>query len=163
MLSSTRVKIHRVEFTNETALEPFSWWLILGYAYSLGVGHLCVWRFVRTAHNSSGTELEPGQPRAALALGYLERALYTSLWLMGSSELILGWLALKAAGVLRQTAKDQIVYNTFLVGTGLSLGFGVVGGMLVQLADSGEKAQALVIAAGPIALSLGLIAVMRRP
>ena len=152
-----------MEFVDETVIEPFSWWLVAGYAYSLVIGHLCVSRFVHASHLSSGTQLEPGQPKIAAMVGHLERALYTSLWLMGSSELILGWLALKAAGVLRQTTKDQVVYNTFLVGTGLSLVFGVAGGMLVQLADSGETARALVIAAGPVALSLGLIAGIRRP
>ena len=71
-------------------------------------------------------------------------------------------VALKAAGVLRQTSRDQVVYNTFLVGTGLSLGFGVAGGMLVEIGDEREWAQLLVVAVGPVALSLGLIAGVRR-
>ena len=58
--------------------------------------------------------------------------------------------------------RARVPYNTFLVGTGLSLVFGVAGGMLVELGDEREWAQVLVVAAGPVALSLGMIGRVRR-
>jgi hypothetical protein len=68
---------------------------------------------------------------------------------------------LKVAGVLRSHPRDQLVFNTFLVGTALSLVFGVAGGLLVVLADRGETGQFSVVLAAPPALTLLLIGVVR--
>ena len=90
---------------DQTLIEPFSWWLVAGYAYSLVLGHLCVSRFVRASHGFSGTNLEPGQPELAATVGFLERALYTSLWLMGSSGADPGMARTEGCG--RTQADDE--------------------------------------------------------
>jgi hypothetical protein len=135
--------------------ESFGWWLPLGYAYSLGAGHLCVSWFVRTAHQSYDREPARPQQRTAATVGHLERALFTSAWLLGNAEFVIGgWFVLKAASVLRRDETDQLVYNTFLVGTGLSLIFGVAGGLLAELGDASETEQLLAVLCAPPLLTL---------
>lgn len=145
---------------DEIPLEPFTWWLVLGFAYSVAVGQVLVSLVIEAGHRVAYTRTRrrrtSPQQQSAAAVGYFERALYTALWLTPHPELILGWLALKAAGVLRQSRDDQLVYNTFLLGTGLSLAFGVAGGMIVELLEDGDWERAIAVAVGPVALSLWL-------
>src|SRR3972149_8298714 len=66
-----------------------------------------------------------------ISLGIIERVLYTSaVW--GDELLFIGiWLALK--GLVTRWERwdeDRRLFNIFLVGTGVSLAFGVLGGVI---------------------------------
>jgi len=71
-----------------------------------------------------------GKPRAILTpvLGIVERGLYTGALLMGAPEWIAVWLALKVAVAWRRwEGEKRGSYNLFLIGSALSVMFGVIG------------------------------------
>ncbi len=66
----------------------------------------------------------------------MERILYTAFWIINKPEVIAGWLVLKAIGEwnpknikkIDVVNREQIII--FLIGTAISLMFGVAGGIV---------------------------------
>jgi hypothetical protein len=140
------------------------WLLAPGYIYSLFVGQLFVGWFMHRVYRLMGG---PGTHKAVrwqpAAVGYLERALYTTAWLYGVPEFIGLWFLVRAAGQWgrwQRGFKDatgrefsgRAVYNTFLLGAGLSLAFGVGGAVLAQGAADSLWVIVTLAAVLPIAL-----------
>ncbi len=64
--------------------------------------------------------------------GTIERVLYTTSIIQGYPQFIGVWLVFKVAShwFTTQTDKTRVSYNIFYIGAGLSLMFGVLGGMV---------------------------------
>jgi hypothetical protein len=146
----------------------------VAYLYSLFIAQLTIRPLFKTGYRQLGGQAETSQSRwQPAAVGYLERALYTSAWVVGRPELAAVWLALKVAGqwgrwqVDRTLGTVQIqgrsVYNLFLLGSGLSLAFAFAGGLVVEPLAKGAYLDAIAIALGPVALTafLSLLAAGR--
>ncbi len=99
------------------------------------VGAFCVVTFI--AHCPIRLAVDGLRPRSPLphpfdaqvmksAQGFIERFLYMTAWLVGYPELIAVWLALKVASQWKRWSEDA-GYNTFLVGTALSVFWGSAG------------------------------------
>lgn len=69
-------------------------------------------------------------------LGAIERLLYTTAIIIGESNFIALWLTLKTISQWEKwkgkDEKSRANFNNFLSGTGLSLAYGVLGGMVVK-------------------------------
>jgi len=75
-------------------------------------------------------------------LGWVEKALFFSAIIVDVPEFIVFWLAMKVAA--RWGAwEHRGVFNTFLIGTGLSLGWGVLGGKFVSWSLNKEYLKAI--------------------
>ncbi len=93
----------------------------------------------------------------AVLMGIVERCIYFFSFNLGYEEFIAIWLALKAAPQLRNWEKGfevagykeisgRVIYNIFLIGNGLSIGFAVMGANLVPLIESGHYLQSVILA-----------------
>lgn len=138
---------------------PLVAWLAVGYLFSFLIGHWCTRLVVVELHRRFGTAV-PGFLPAIVA--YLERALYTTAWLLGTPQFIAVWLALKVAGQWKRFTRDESglasrsFYNAFLVGNGLNISFGVVGGLIVQWLINGNVTGAILAPIALIGLTLAL-------
>ena len=122
--------------------------LALGYGFSVLVGHFLIrWTL------SSLYVFDPQQPPDlihAQLVGVVERVLYTTSWLLGHPEFIAVWLALKVAGQWNRWSEDRdgipgrAFYNVFLIGSGLSILYGVTGALIVRWLTDEEKVSAAV-------------------
>jgi len=83
------------------------------------------------------------------AVGHVERTIYTGAFLLGHPEFTAVWLAFKTLGRGRT---DRSAFNLWLVGSGLSLSFGVAGGVLAATPPGGEWW----VNGWPIVVSVGL-------
>jgi hypothetical protein len=123
--------------------------ILIGLAYSLILGHI----FVKLVSEAMWTKLLDKAPDLEQVarrdnwqtpiVGAVERALYFSCYLLGQYSFVGLWLMLKVAGQWRRwnegigdtetnerKLEGRSIYYVFLVGSTLSLAFGVVGGML---------------------------------
>jgi hypothetical protein len=138
------------------------WWhYVVGYTFAIGVGHLTI-RPLSLALWSGLPQQEaavqrdfPGHPQM---VGMLERALYVGAWQAGHPEFIGVWLVLKVAGeVTNKTVTGRPLFNVFLVGTGVSIGYGVLGGAFIDWLGSDHEYRVLVVSivvvAGTIAMT----------
>lgn len=92
-------------------------------------------------------------------LGLLEASIYATAWIMGQEVFIPVWLGLKVShhwGKL-EVQETRPIFNRWLIGTGISLVFGVAGGEFVKEAGTGNWLGAVVpvIAAATGAWLLG--------
>ena len=116
---------------------------VLGYGFSMFVGWLLIapvveglWKPHRKSEDAAKLRSYHGE-----IVGVLERALYTASWELGKPEFVAVWLALKVAATLGplvwQKLEDRDIsllatYNIPLIGSGLSLAYGVAGGLCIQ-------------------------------
>ena len=110
--------------------------LTLGYIVSIVAGGIIVfpvwwgmWRFA----DGKGENPLKAPHLLAIIQGAVERGLYTSCIVLGRPDGIAVWLAFKAIMRVKVPAEDpRNVAGTeiFLVGTAISLAFGVLGGMI---------------------------------
>jgi len=119
---------------------------LFGYSFSVVAGWLLIALIVRKMHDRVDEEVAkqyPGLPRHGIRpfrwfpaeFGLVERALYTSSWLLGRPEFIGIWLIVKigARWTLPKDRKDsRHRYYPVLLGTALSVGYGVVGAIVIQ-------------------------------
>jgi len=124
---------------------------LVGYGFSL-LGPLAPpWRIgsisARIWKSLGGAE--PNQEtRLPSMVGCVERALYTTSYIFGNEAFIGTWLVLKVAGSWGGWAKGykgvegRAMYQTFLIGTGLSLAYGVLGARLIEWIGGGFYAVA---------------------
>ncbi len=140
--------------------------IFLGLAYTLIAGHHWTSKIVNILWKHIQDEEESSRPFAYTAeiVGHIERVLYFFAIYSGFTEFIAVWLALKVAGKWARwetgtTDNDEekrdigrVFYNTFLIGSGLSLGYAFVGVNLVYLLLDKEK---IISWIAPVALIVG--------
>ena len=123
---------------------------LLGYVYAIVLGHWVIQRVSNTIWDSNPLSkkirLTGNTPQF---VGFLERGLYVASFQVQRPEFIAAWLVLKAAGNWKgwegsiNSQKDienytgaqsigRYIYNAFLIGTGLSLAYGVVGWLMIK-------------------------------
>jgi hypothetical protein len=139
-------------------------WLpvILGYGFAVVVGHFCIMAVVDKLWEESGWR-RPSDAKVRPAfylpqlIGLLERALYVASLQLGEPEFIGVWLALKVAGQWKrwEEADGRIFYNIFLIGSGLSIAYAIVGFQLITFVVSERWSFAFGI---PLALLIGTYA-----
>jgi hypothetical protein len=117
--------------------------VVFGYFFSVLVGH-CLTKFaliqMRTAAPGMGRSPDTPVPHTG-AVGLVERTIYTSAFVLGHPEFAAVWLAFKTASVLgseRDAPAFRSRFNRYLVGAGLSLVFGVAGGLFAASANSSD-------------------------
>lgn len=138
----------------------------LGLIYSLLAGHHWTSKVVNRLWSHLQEKENITRPFAYTAeiVGHIERGLYFFAILLGFEEFIAAWLVLKVAGkwvrweqgtkTNNEEKEDigRVFYNTFLIGSGLSVGFAFVGVNLVYLLLE-KKYEILWIS--PVALCIG--------
>ena len=143
-----------------------------GYFFSVLVGYWAIRHLMSAAWSSvmyglGGNTLHPNPyPQHPEAIGLLERTLYTAAWQLGITEFIGIWLVLKVAGGWKGWTEDlpvssgklsgRTVFNLFLLGTGVSLAYGVVGALIIQRLNRDSWAIALLLALVTVGATYGL-------
>jgi len=85
-----------------------------------------------------------------MAVGFVEDGLYTTAYLLGKSEFIGAWLVLKVAGGWQgwkhghDGVSGRAMSQIFLIGTGLSLAYGVMGARLIAWLGDGRATLATI-------------------
>jgi hypothetical protein len=123
-----------------------AWWAVaVGYSYSTLVAHLPIYWLMTAIRRSLGYDPGPTNfqyPEYPSMLGILERSLYTASWQFGKPEFIGLWLLLKVAGQYKEWAegmdiqnkhiRGRILLDVFLIGNGFSVGYAVLGALLID-------------------------------
>ena len=142
----------------------------IGLFYSLVFGHVGTWLVVKKLwkpFQKSGQSLRP-HPYTPIIVGLIERTLFFFSILLGYEEFVAIWLALKVAGQwkrwedgfnidtddLEMKNSGRVLYNIFLIGSGLSLGFAVMWAKLKVYMEKGLIWQAI---AFPLSLFIGCL------
>ena len=110
-----------------------------GYGFSCIVGGLAIyfiwdWMWSLVKKDNRNEDLR-NPTKFAIIQGIVERAVYTSSIVLGRPEGVAVWLAFKA--IQRVRVGEQGDYRhipgtaIYLTGTGLSVAFGVVGGLII--------------------------------
>jgi len=140
------------------------WWeYLLGYIFSVGGSRFFIKPVVKTMVEKLG-QRNPFSWTSE-AVGYIEGVLYTSSWLLGKSEFIAVWLALKVAGQWGRwtdgsTNSEKVIipgrayYNIFLTGSGLSISYAVVGALIVEWLIGHKLIENILV---PISLLIGTL------
>ena len=95
-------------------------------------------------------------------IGIIERTLYVGSILYGKPEFIGIWLVLKVAGRFwkdenerkANDADQQAIFQVFLIGSGLSIAYAVIGARSIQYFLSGDSSSAYFFGASLIPLTL---------
>lgn len=146
------------------------WWpYVVGYLFSIVVAHFPIlwvidrmWKCIGWRNdNKESIRPQSWQPRI---VGCVERALYTGSFQLGKPEFIGIWLALKVAGQWKRWSEDKdyggrliagrAIYNIFLIGSALSIGYSVIGAKLVEWCLQREWVPAI---GAPISLLLATL------
>ena len=112
--------------------------IIAGYAVSVGVGHVAIkplmekhiWRRLNASY---AHKLETYPVTFSGLVGIVERTLYTTSLAIGAWQFIGVWLAIKVAARWRNPKEQEGVPadNAWLIGTGISLLFGLIGAWII--------------------------------
>jgi hypothetical protein len=138
---------------------------VIGYAFSLWGPVAPFWRIGAISAliwDSLGGTPRGHETRLPNMVGVVERSLYTTSYLLRKAEFIGAWLVLKVAGAWRGWNKGyagvegRAMYQTTLIGTGLSLAYGVMGALLVRWLSDGLAGAATTAATSLLALHLGI-------
>jgi hypothetical protein len=117
-----------------------------GYGFALLFGTVLVsllsnelWRLIGVREKKQDSPLH--SPTLAKIIGIFERVLYVASWQIGKPEFIGLWLVLKTAGGWKGWAEDRKigdrtisarhVFTLFLIGSGLSLMYAVIGALII--------------------------------
>ena len=79
--------------------------------------------------------VENRKPHIELLIGLLgitERTLYTCAFAADMPEFIAVWFGAKVAAQWRRWEDERVVFNVFLIGNALSIGFGVLGAKTIE-------------------------------
>lgn len=143
--------------------------LVCGYGFAVVVGHCMIVWVVDGLWEGIGWNRKQAskiRPEADLPklVGFVERTLYVAALKMGKPEFVGVWLALKVAGQWKRWSEEvkgesgsiagRIIYNIFLIGSGLSIAYAVVGAELISALLSQQWAMAMIL---PVALVAGTV------
>jgi formate-dependent nitrite reductase membrane component NrfD len=136
----------------------------IGIAYSTVLGGQVIEKIMKTLWKPLKKEAPLIRPFGYMAvlMGIVERVIYFTSFMLGYEEFIPIWLALKAAPQLSNWEKGfevagykeisgRVIYNIFLIGNGLSIGFAVMGASLVPLIESGQYLRSVYLASALLA------------
>jgi len=136
----------------------------IGIAFSTILGGQVIEKIMKTLWKPLKKEAPLIRPFGYMAvlMGIVERVIYFISFMLGYEEFIAIWLALKAAPQLSNWEKGfevagykeisgRVIYNIFLIGNGLSIGFGVMGASLVPLIESGQYLRSVYLASALLA------------
>jgi len=137
----------------------------IGYFFSILAGHFFVLRFSRKAWSAleeiPKNEIDMPYRWTSSMAGIVDRIIYTSSLLFSAKEFIAVWLAFKIAVQWKRwedkddVGKARASFHIFLIGTGLSLMYGVVGGLIIEwLKNAKHMADYIPAIAFPILLIL---------
>ena len=148
------------------------WWTyLLGYLFSVFVGSFVMVRLVVNAMwkglgwkgDLSEDTIRP-YAWHPIAVGCLDSVLYTSAWLANKPEFIGVWLAIKVAGKWDRWTKDGDVngkkihgrtfFNIFLIGSGLTVLYSVIGAKIIGWLTSQMYSMAIIV---PVILVMGTL------
>ena len=141
----------------------------IGYIFSIFVGHLLVWRFSRKAWSALGEipkdEIDMPYRWTSSLAGMVDRMIFTSSLLIPAKEFIAVWLAFKIAVQWKRwedkddLGKARASFHIFLIGTGLSLMYGVIGALIIKWLTNAEYIPAIVFPIMLILINLYFITV----
>lgn len=151
--------------------------VVAGYAFALIIGHwLLAFVIDKLWQKTGASRIILREPSLAARLpqlvGLVERSLYVASFQIGKPEFIAVWLALKVAGQWKRWEETgtadgseisgRLVYNLFLIGSGLSVAFATVGAQLIGYIRDRNWPLVVVV---PSALVLGtlVLQLMARP
>jgi hypothetical protein len=123
----------------------------IGYFFSIFIGHWFIKLVVDKMHMEEVYKEEKGLIWQASAVGFVERTLYTASWNVGKPEFIAVWLALKVASQWGRWSNGgkgvpgRSIFNVFLVGSGLSILYAVVGAMIIKWLRDGNLWVTLIV------------------
>ena len=86
-----------------------------------------MWKFVFKYNPEIPKEHTRKTGMLSMPLGMLERGLYTCVLIAGMWPLIAGWFGLKVAAKWKMLSDHGGADNVWLIGSGLSLLFGLIG------------------------------------
>jgi len=143
----------------------------MGYLYSVLIGYFLVLSFSRNAWAALGempkNEVDMPYRWTSSLSGIIDRVIYTSSLLFSAKEFIAVWLAIKVA-VQRKRWEDnkdlgkaRASFHIFVIGTGLSLLYGLVGGVMVGWLKDAEYIPATTLPVMLILLNLYFILVAK--
>jgi len=132
----------------------------VGFGFSLFLGQIAAARVVRPLYDLVGVDRH--HPSAKV-LGLVERTIYTTSTYIGRPEFVGAWLVLKVAGQWGKWSENEgrAWFNAFLIGTGISLIYGVVGGYLISWIERRDWQHALTVSLSLVGGSICLICYAR--
>lgn len=132
-----------------------------GYFFSVIIGYWAIKQLMDAAWGTvmrrlgANTPHPNPYPEHPEAIGLLERTLYTAAWQLAVPGFVGIWLVLKVAGGWKGWTEDlsvsnarvsgRTVFNVFLLGTGTSLAYGVIGALIIQRLNRDSWAIALLL------------------
>ena len=148
---------------------------LLGYAFAVLVGSVLIGLLSRQALHQIGMPREPtsdpsganvdsdamANPWTAVYVGVVERVLYVAALQSGVPEFIGLWLALKVAGEWKRWAERRKIFQVFLIGSGFSVLYSVVGFRMIEWIMRNELTPLVAAPAAVVILNLGLWAWLR--
>lgn len=130
-----------------------SWWhYVVGYSFAMLAPLVFPWGIRAIGELlwvAAGGKQEDRDADLATIVGFLETGLYATSYLLDRPEFIGAWLVLKVAGGWKgwqsyhKGVHGRRVFQIFLIGTGLSVAYGVMGALIIGWLDGNHVAFAL--------------------
>jgi hypothetical protein len=143
---------------------------LLGYIFSVVVGYWFtkeynsrVWEFLPLLKSDKTKKKDDDlQLWASQQVGMVERFLYTSSILFAGSGLIAVWVGIKALSQWKRwegkTHAERVTFNLYLVGSGLSLLYGILGAQIAIWLNGSEYLLVFLSVVGLVVLNVIFIA-----
>lgn len=149
------------------------WTVVVGYFFSVVIGHLAVRHIVGALWVERGIRKKVWGWTEPMLVGILERFLYTASFQSGHAAFIAVWLGLKAVPqwkrwvekttyIQGRKIEGRSIYNIFLIGNAVSLVYGVAGAKLIEWLGNGEVPLAILVSFGLPIGSLFLFSFIKR-
>ena len=149
--------------------------IVFGYLFAIIIGHLAVSRVYKAIWENTGWIEKKENQRFVYApalVGLVERALYVAAAQLNSPEFIAVWLAIKVAGQWKTweegadtedgPIRGQVFFNFFLVGTGFSIAYALVGFTLISSIKREDYMTAILFPTVLIAGTIGFVIQTKR-
>lgn len=125
---------------------------LIGICFAVFVGHLMIGWFNATIHAGKSENLPHWSGNLAETL---DRLIFAGSILFGFKEFIVVWLVFRiAAQWKRWDGMGEAGLNLFVINNGLSLMYGVVGGVMAAWLVAVNYLQAAILASGLVVLNL---------
>jgi hypothetical protein len=149
-------------------------WLAIGYFVSLFFGHIATSKIVNLGwsivENNKNLQIRSKYQWATVVIGHIDRILFTTSIVFGVKEFIAAWLAVRivsqwskwgsvkespqSRSKLEKVYQSRALFQIFLIGTAVSLVYGVLGGQMVIWMVEGDFIYAIIALITALALSL---------
>jgi fatty acid desaturase len=129
------------------------WSIAVGFLFSTIIAHF----FIKWIIDSLWCQMGKARESKTLSTvqGYLERFLYTAFYYMGHPSFIGFWPVLKVASQWKHWS-ERAGYNIMLIGTALSIIYGVTGAKLAQWLANAQWVKSIFVPVVLIAISVFL-------